>query len=380
MPGVGDDALAFQESVISFAQRELNHELERRDRAAEFPRDLWSRCAELGLQGLAVAEEHGGTGAAATTIVAALEGLGYGCADNGLIFSLNAQMWACEVPLSRFGTDEQRRRYLPGLCDGSLIAAHAMSEPGSGSDAFSLTTTAVRSGEGWILNGSKTFVTNAPVSDLLIVFASTQPSLGFAGLSAFLVDRDAPGLAVGPALSKMGVRTSPMSEVFLTDCAVAQDAMLATEGAGMAIFNHSMRWERGLILAAASGTMHRQLERCLAYARDRVQFGQPIAGFQAVAHRLADMKLRLETARMMVYRMAARLDAGTATDQDAALTKLHLGECLVQSSMDAMQIHGGYGYVTEGGLERDVRDALAGRIYSGTAEMQRNVIARSLGL
>jgi alkylation response protein AidB-like acyl-CoA dehydrogenase len=367
-------------SVAEFAQAELNRELDRRDRAEEFPREAWRACARLGLQGLPVPREYGGLGATATTIAAALVALGYGCADNGLIFSLGAQMWACEHPIVQFGTDRQKASHLPGLCDGSRIAAHAMTEPGSGSDAFSLSTTAEPAGDGWVLNGSKTFATNAPEADLHLVFASTDRTLGFAGLSCFLVERGTPGLEVGRPWSKMGLRTSHLSELFLSDCRLPPEAMLGSTGAGMAIFNSSMLWERSLILAPAVGTMRRQLELCVAYAKVRRQFGQPIAAFQAVSHKLAEMKLRLETSHLLLYRVAALLDQGSATELDAALTKLHLSEALVQTSLDALQVHGGYGYVTEAGLERQVRDALASRIYSGTSEMQRNVVARHLGL
>jgi alkylation response protein AidB-like acyl-CoA dehydrogenase len=379
-PGLSEEGRTFREAVIGLAQRELNADLERRDHDEEFSREAWMKCARLGLLGLPVPEEYGGSGADAVTIASALEGFGYGCADNGLIFSINAQMWACELPIVRFGTEEQKRRYLPGLCDGSIIAAHAMTEPGSGSDAFSLTTSAEQLGTGWVLNGSKTFVTNAPAADLFVVFASTNRKLGFAGLSAFLVERDTPGLTVGQPFSKMGLRTSPISEVFLSDCSVPESALLGGVGAGMTIFNVAMRWERGLILAAAAGTMHRQLERCIAYACERSQFGQPIGGFQAVSHRLVDMRLRVETTRMLLYRFASLLDEGSATDLDASLAKLHLSECFVASSLDALQIHGGYGYVTDSGFEREVRDALGSRIYSGTSDMQRNVIAHHLGL
>jgi alkylation response protein AidB-like acyl-CoA dehydrogenase len=375
-----EEQRSLQRTVIEFARSELNDGLEHRDHEAVFPRELWSKCAEIGLLGLPVPAEYGGAGAGATTVAAALEGLGYGCADNGLIFSLNAQMWAVEHPIATFGSEEQKRRYLPGLCDGSLVAGHAMSEPGSGSDALSLATTAVETDGGWVLNGSKTFVTNGPDSDLFVVFAATDRGLGFAGLSGFLVDRVTPGLEVGGALSKMGLRSSHLSELFLTGCEVPRESMLASPGAGMAIFNTAMRWERGLILAAAVGTMRRQIERCLTYAGERVQFGQPIGAFQAVSHKIADMRLRLETSRLMLYRMARLLESGAATDLDAALTKLHLSESFVESSLAALQIHGGYGYMTEYGLERDVRDALAARIYSGTSEMQRNVVARHLGL
>lgn len=381
LPDVLDDEQrALQRSIVEFAQRELGHDLERRDRDATFTREDWRKCAELGVLSLPVPAPYGGVGASATTIAAALEGLGYGCADNGLIFSINAHMWACELPIVHFGTEEQRRRWLPGLCDGSLIAAHGMTEPESGSDAFALRTTATRAKDGWVLKGSKTFVTNAPDADLFVVFATTDRSLGFAGLCAFVVERETAGLEVGAPFSKMGLRTAHLGELFFDDCFVPIDALLGEAGGGMAIFNTSMRWERSLILAAAVGTMRRQLERCLAYARQRVQFGASIGSFQAVSHPLAEMRLRLQTSHLMLYRIAALLDAGAATDLDAAMTKLHLSESLVQSSLHSMQIHGGSGYVTESGLERDVRDALGSRIYSGTSEMQRNVIARHLGL
>lgn len=375
-----EEQLSLQRSIVDFAQRELGHDLEQRDREATFTREDWIKCAQVGLVGIPVPSDYGGLGASATTVAGALEGLGYGCVDNGLIFSLNAHMWACEMPIVHFGTDAQKRRWLPGLCDGSLIAGHGMSEPESGSDAFALRTTATRVKDGWVLNGSKTFVTNAPESDLFIVFATTDRSLGFAGLCAFVLQRGTPGLQVGPAMSKMGLRTSHLGELFLSDCQVPADGLLGEPGGGMAVFNSSMRWERSLILAASVGTMRRQLERCVAYARERVQFGTPIGSFQAVSHPLADMRLRLQTSHLMLYRIAALLDAGTATDLDAAMTKLHLSEALVKSSLDSLQVHGGAGYLTESGLERDVRDALGSRIYSGTSEMQRNVIARHLGL
>lgn len=375
-----EEQRSLQRSIVAFAQHELGQNLDERDRKGESSREEWNKCARMGLAGMPVPVEYGGLGLPATTIAAALEGLGYGCPDNGLIFSLNAHMWACEIPLVHFGTEEQKRRWLPGLCDGSLLAAHGMSEPESGSDAFALRTTATRTGDGWVLNGSKTFVTNAPDSDLFIVFATTDASLGFMGLCAFVVERGAPGLEVGSPFSKMGLRTSHLGELFMSDCHVPADALLGEPGGGMAIFNSSMRWERSLILAGAVGTMRRQLERCVAYARERVQFRAPIGSFQAVSHPLADMRVRLQTSHLMLYRIAALLEDGTATDMDAAMTKLHLSDALVQSSLAALQIHGGYGYVTESGLERDVRDALGSRIYSGTSEMQRNVIARHLGL
>ncbi len=378
--GLDDEQRTLKRSIAEFAAGVLNDGLAERDHDAIFHAEGWRRCAEIGIQGLPVPEEYGGVGASAVTIAAALQGLGYGCADNGLLFSLGAQMWACETPIARFGSEEQKRRYLPPMCDGSLIAAHAISEPGSGSDAFSLQTTVRRTDGGWLLNGSKTFATNAPDSDLFLVFATTDRSLGFAGLCVFLVDRGTPGLEIGPPFQKMGLRSSHLGELFLSDCEVPADALLGSEGAGMVIFNHSMRWERSLILAPAVGTMQRQLERCVRYARDREQFGSPIGKFQAISHPIAEMRLRLETSHLMLQRVATLLDSEQATDLDAAMTKLHISEALVQSSLDTLQIHGGGGYMTETGCERDVRDALAARLYSGTSEMQRNVIAAQLAL
>jgi alkylation response protein AidB-like acyl-CoA dehydrogenase len=374
-----EDQLAYRDELVRFAERELNDDVIERDAEGAFSPVAWKKCAEFGLQGLPVPEEHGGSGADPLTVVLAMEALGQGCRDNGLIFSLNAQMWSCEIPIVKFGTDGQKQRWLPRLCDGSAIGVQAMTEPGSGSDAFSLGTTARATDDGWVLNGSKTFISNAPVADVFVVFARTGPEGSF-GLSAFLVERDTPGLSTSAPFHKMGLRTSPMGEVAFDDCRIPADAILATPGAGMAVFNHSMDWERSGILASALGTMQRQLDRSIVYAKERRQFGQQIGKFQAVAHRVVDMKLRLETARLLVYQQAWRKAKGRPTPLDAALVKLYVSECFVQSSMDALQIHGAYGYMTESDIERDVRDALGGRIYSGTSDIQRNIVASHLGL
>jgi alkylation response protein AidB-like acyl-CoA dehydrogenase len=366
--------------VIAFAEDNLNDDVLRRDADHEFSRAAWKECANFGIQGLPVPEAYGGGDADPMTIAVVLEALGYACRDGGLLFSLNAQMWSCEVPLVRFGSDDQRDRYLPGLCDGSLIGVQAMTEPESGSDAFGLTTSARPTDSGYVLNGRKTFITNAPLADVFIVFASTDPSKGFAGLSAFVVERDAPGLAVGHPFRKMGLRTSPMSELYFDECGVDADAMIGGPGAGMAVFNSSMDWERSFILATAVGAMHRQLERTIAYARERQQFGQAIGKFQSVSNKIVDMKVRLETSRLLLYRLAWLRSRGKTPPLESAMVKLYLSEAFLQSSLDAVQVHGGYGYMEESELERDVRDALGGRIYSGTSEIQRNIVAGYLGL
>lgn len=377
---LSDEQRAFRDEVVRFAERELGGDLIARDSESTFDAKAWQRCAEFGIQGLPFAKEYGGQGADPLSVMIAMEALGYGCRDNGLIFSINAQMWACMTPIARYGTEAQKCRYLPGLCDGSLIAAHAMSEPGSGSDAFALAMTAERRGDTHVLNGSKIFSTNAPVADVFVVFATIDRSLGFAGLCAFLVDRQTPGLEIGRPVHKMGLRTSPMSELFFDECAVPVEALLGRAGAGMAMFNASMEWERSCILASTVGTMQRQLERTISYARERKQYGQPIGKFQAVSHRIVDMALRLETARLLTYRLGWLMNQGKAKALDSALAKLHLSECFVQSGLDALHLHGGYGYMTESELEREVRDAIGSKIYSGTSDIQRNIAARGLGL
>jgi alkylation response protein AidB-like acyl-CoA dehydrogenase len=289
-------------------------------------------------------------------------------------------MWACETPIIHFGTEEQKQRYLPGLSDGSLLAAHGMTEPGSGSDAFGLSTVAERGDRGYVLTGTKTFVTNAPEADLYVVFATIDRSLGFAGITGFLIEKGARGLSVGQPLSKMGLRTSPMSEVILEGCEVGEDAVLGEPGGGMAVFNSSMVWERSCILASAVGAMERQLDQSIGYAQERKQFGKSIGSFQAVANPLVDMKIRLETARLLLYRLAWLLDSGRPATLDSALVKLYLSDSYLRSSLDALQVHGGYGYMTEYELEREVRDAIGSRLYSGTSEIQYNIAARSLGL
>jgi alkylation response protein AidB-like acyl-CoA dehydrogenase len=375
-----EEQRAYRDVVRRFAERELSDDVIRRDQEGTFAFDAWKRCAEFGIQGLPVPKEYGGSGADAGTLIVAMEALGYGCRDNGLLFSMNAHMWACQDPIIRFGTEEQKQRYLPRLADGSLIAAHGMSEPGSGSDAFALSTTAVRDGDDFVLNGSKTFCTNGPIADLFIVFATINKARGWAGLSAFLVEREIPGFTVGEPLHKMGLRTSPMSELFFDDARVPASAVLGRPGGGMTVFTSSMERERSLILASTVGTMERNLERAIEYARQRKQFGTPIGKFQAIAHRIVDMKVRLEAGRLLLYRLGWLLDQGRPATLDSAMTKMFLSESFLSSSLDALQVHGGYGYMAEYEIERDVRDAIGSRIYSGTSDIQKNLAARYLGL
>ena len=372
--------MALKTSTIEFARKELNKDLRMRDEAEVFPRDAWKACARFGILGLPIPREFGGSDAGIVSTVLSMEGLGYACGDNGLIFSLNAQMWSLELPLLVFGTGEQKKRFLPSLVSGETIGVHAMTEPDSGSDAFSLKTKAELKGNGYVLNGSKLYITNAPVADLVIVFATIKPGSGFAGVSAFLVEKDSLGFNVGAPLKKMGLRTSPMGEIVLKDCEVPIENRLGKEGSGMAIFNSSMEWERSCILASAVGAMQRQLEECVEYARTRKQFGQPIGKFESISNKIADMYLRLEAARLMVYKVAWLKEQGKPAIKEAAAAKVFTSEAWVQSCLDAVQVHGAYGYMRDSGIERDLRDSVAGTIYSGTSEIQRLIIARSLGL
>jgi hypothetical protein len=241
-------------------------------------------------------------------------------------------------------------------------------------------TTAEKRQGRYVLNGGKTWVTNAPVADVLVVYATIDPAKGAAGVTAFLVEKDAPGFTVGRKLDKMGLRTSPMAEVFFDNCEIPEENLLGKEGSGSQLFTRSMTWERGCILASAVGSMQRLLETSIKHARERKQFGQAIGKFQQVSSRIVDMKLRLETARRLLYHTAWLRDQGKGSVMEAALVKLHISEAWVKTCEDAIQIHGGYGYMTESEIERELRDAIGSRIYSGTSEIQRNLVAALLGL
>jgi len=374
-----DEQLAFKETIIKFAQRELNHDVIGRDKKGEFSWGGWKKCAEMGILGLPIPEEYGGLNADILTTILAMEGLGYGCKDNGLVFAINSHMWSCEIPILHFGNEAQKEKYFPELCNGKLIGGHGMTEPASGSDAFSLRTKAIKKGDQYILNGSKIFITNAPIADVMIVFARTGKARGFAGISAFIVDKDTPGFTVSGDIDKMGLRTSPMGELAFQDCEVPAENLLGREGAGAAIFNSEMEWERSCLFACHVGVMERQLEECIKYAKERCQFGQPIGKFQSVSNKLADMKVRIELSKLMLYKIGWLKKNGKQALLEGAIAKLYISEGFVKSCLDSVQIHGGYGYSREFEIERDLRDSIAATIYSGTSEIQRNIIARWLG-
>jgi alkylation response protein AidB-like acyl-CoA dehydrogenase len=378
--GLDAEQQSWHDAALRFAREELQDDLLARDERHEFWREGWRRCARFGLQGLPVPEEYGGRARTLSVAIAAMEGLGYGCADNGLIVALNACLWTNTVPICRFGTAEQKRRFLPGLCDGSLVGANGASEPEAGSDIFSMQTRAERQADRWVLNGRKTWVTSAPVADLFVCYATANPARGLLGITAFLVPRDTPGFRVVREIRKMGLHTVPMGELAFEDCALPLDSVLGREGRGAEVFHFSMEWERGAILAGALGTMRRQFERCVDHVRARRQFGRAIGKFQAVANRIVDMKLRLETCRPLVYQIGWLKDRGRDATLEAAMAKLHVSDCFVKNSLDAVQLFGAAGYATELGIERDLRDSIGSTIYSGTNDIQRNIIAQQLKL
>ena len=376
-----DEQLAFKEKVVAFAQQELSDGLLERDKQGEFSRADWKKCADFGIQGLSVPEKyHAGREVDILTGMLAMEAMGYGCRDNGLTFGLNAQIWTVQLPIAHFGSEPQKEKYLPCLAAGDWIGAHAITEPESGSDVFSMQMRAEKRNDGYMLNGTKKFVTLAPIADLFLVFATLDPALGQWGITAFLVEKGAVGCRTSEVRDKMGLRTVPMGEVILEDCFVPEENRLGPEGAGVSISNNSLEYERCCILASQLGAMEFQLEQSIAYARQRHQFGQAIGKFQSVSNRIVEMKLRLETARLLLYKVAWLKKEDKPAMVEAALLKLYLSEAFVESGLDAIRVHGGNGYMTDFEVERDLRDAIGGVLYAGTSDIQRNIVARLLGL
>jgi len=376
-----DEQTAYRERVVEFARERLAGNTADDDRNCRFPRENWQACADFGIQSLSLPETYTGREAVDfPTAILAMEALGYGSDDNGLTFALNAHMWTVQLPMLQYGSDALRERYLPGMAAGQLIGAHAISERDSGSDVFNMQARAERCDGGYRLHGAKCYISLAPVADIALVFALTDPEAGKWGVSAFVVDLQSDGVSVGANEEKMGLRTVPFGDIILEDCFVPGENRLGPEGAGVSLSTSFLEWERCAILASQVGAMQRQLEQTIAYARERRQFGKAIGKHQAVAHRIVDMRLRLETSRLLLYKTAWLKENGQSAMLEAALLKLQLGEAFVESSLDAIRVHGARGYLAEHGIERQLRDALGGTIYAGTSDIQRNIVAGLLGL
>jgi alkylation response protein AidB-like acyl-CoA dehydrogenase len=370
-----------QARVIQFAQSELGTEADLHDREGSFDIAGWRRCADFGVMGWPVPHEFGGSGLNLLDTVLALEALGYGCHDNGLVFAINNHLWACTVYLTRHGSGALRTRYLPDLASGSLVGAHALTETGAGSDISAMETRARQSGNHYVLSGVKSFISNGPIADVFIVFARTSDTAApQRALSAFVVTRDMPGVSVADTFEKSGLRSCPMGEIRFDECLIPADHMLGIEGDGHHIFSATAAWERGLMFASQVGVLRRLVEMGLRHAKSRRQFNKPIGGFQAVSHELAEAHLKLELAQLLLYKVAWLHQRGRLALLESAMLKLHVSEAARDTALFTMQLHGARGYLTAWGIEREVRDALAGTIYAGTSQMQREAIAQLLGL
>lgn len=367
-------------SVTEFARGKLADRAADSDDSEEFDRDGWQRCAEFGVLAWPVPARHGGSGLDPLSCVLAFEALGYACEDNGLLFAINNHVWAATSYLLAHGTPQQQAQFLPQLGSGSLIGAHALTEPGAGSDMLSLTTTARVDGGSVVLNGVKTFISNAPLAGLFVVFARSDPGASpQRGLSAFLVPADVPGVVVTRTWSKSGLRGCPMGEVRFDDARIPVEYALGAMGAGYQVFTSGIEYERGYMFASQVGTLRRLIERSVRHAASRVQFSQPIGEFQGIAHPLADLHVRLAAARLLLYQFGWLKQQGRLALLEASMLKLHVSESLTTAALTAMQVHGARGYLRDFGIEREVRDALATRIYGGTSEIQRSIIAQLAG-
>ncbi len=366
--------------VIDETRATLQPRVARRGYDRWFEREEWRLCGEFGLLGLSVPGHYGGLGLDRLTTARLMEAFGVACEDMGLVFAAGAHLFACVMPILEYGSDALKERMLPKLCSGAWIGANAITEAGAGSDVFSLEARAVREGETYVLDGTKTFVTNGPVADVIVVYATVNPAHGFLGITAFAVERETAGVITELPFDKMGLASAPSGVVRLEACRVPATHRLGAEGQGGMVFNQSMQWERLGLFAGFVGMMERQLDVVVGHAAQRRQFRKRIGKYQAVSHRIADMKLRLESARLLLYRGCWLLDQGQGGALDASLAKLAVSEASVRSSLDAIKIFGGAGYMTAAGIERGLRDAVAGTIASGTSEMQRDVIAAGLGL
>ncbi len=375
-----DDQQQRRQAAIAFAEANLNVDLVERNRDSRWSPEAWQACADYGLLGSVVPVEYGGQGLDPLTAVAIMEGIGYGCRENGLPFALNSQMWSVQPALTRFGSEDQKQTLLRDLVSGAKIGAFGITEPESGSDSYALQAVATKTDGGYRLTGTKAYVTFAPIADLAIVFAATAPELGRWGISAFVIERGTEGFAVDPVEEKMGLRTTPFGKLTFEDCFVPTENRLGPEGGGVAIFTSAMESERSYIFASQIGRMERQLEECIAFANQRKTFGVTIGKHQSVSNRIADMAVRLETARNLLYKVAWLEANGRPLLKEAAMAKLYLSECFVESSLDAIRINGARGYATEFEVERDLRDGVGGLLYSGTSDIQRNIVAKISGL
>jgi butyryl-CoA dehydrogenase len=363
-----------QRMVREFAEKEIAPRAEEIDETDRFPEDLFRRMGELGILGLPFPEEYGGSGGDYIALVLALEEIARVSGTMAII--LDAHTSLCCEPIYLFGTEEQKRKYLVPLARGEKIGAFGLTEPQAGSDAGATRTRAVRDGDHWVINGQKCFITNGSVADVVVVTAKTDPEAGTRGISAFIVEKGTPGFRPGRDEKKMGLKGSVTSELFFEDCRIPAENLLGKENEGFKQFLTTLDAGRVAIAAMALGLAQGAFERSVAYAKQRVQFGQPIANFQAIQWMIAEMATEIEAARLMVYRAAWLRTKGVRFTKEASMAKLFTTEMSERVCRKAIQIHGGYGYIREYAVERMYRDQRLCAIGEGTNEIQRLVIAR----
>ncbi len=362
-----------QQSVRSFARDRVAPIAADIDRTKRYPKEVIDEMGELGLMGIAIDPKWGGSGLDYVNYVVAMEEISWGCATVGVTMSVNNSLF-CE-PLNKFGTDAQKGKWLKGVASGKLAGCFALSEPGTGSDAANQQCVAVADGDGWILNGTKNFITNGPIADAIVVFAMTDKSAGARGITAFVVGMDEPGVSCGEHEKKLGIKASPCCSVMFDDCRVGPEALLGQVGKGFKVAMTTLDAGRIGIAGQALGIARAAFEEALQYSTERKAFGGPICNLQAIQHKLADMATEIDAARLLTYRAASLHDQGKRHSKESAMAKLYASEVATRVTHQAIQIHGGYGYLNDFGAERHYRDARITEIYEGTSEIQRLVIA-----
>jgi len=370
-----DEQQLIRDAVREFAEAEVTPIATEIDRDHRFPYELLPKLAEMNLMGMPYPEKEGGAGADYVSYVIAVEEVSRACASTGIILSAHTSL--ATWPIFKFGTEAQKDQYLHDMTSGRRLGAFALTEPAAGTDAAAGTATATLHADGYALNGSKMFITNAPYADVYIVFAKTDPERGARGMSAFILEKDTPGFSVGEAEHKLGIRASSTPPVYFSDCRVPKEALLGGEGDGFKIAMQTLDGGRIGVSAQALGIAQAALDASVAYAKERIQFGKPIATLQAIQWMIADMATEIDAARLLVYRAASCVDNGRPYSTEGAMAKLFASETATRVAGKAIQIHGGYGYTESYPVERNYRDAKITELYEGTSEVQRMVIARS---
>ena len=368
-----------KKDVHCFAQEQLKDEaLAQREKNHQFSQALWDKCGEQRIQGLHVPEAYGGMAYDGIQMALAMEAMGKGCDDAGLLVSLTTQMFGGAAPLMAFGTESQKSQFLPGLADGSLIATSAIQEADAGSDYDNLATTAVSDGDSFIINGEKSSLINGPIANLALVYAVTDSEKGFeGGVTCFLVDTLASGVNSEETPDTSGYRTASIGRLTFTDVKVPAQAVLGSVGSGAEVYNAGVAWERGILSAMHVGRMEHLLDKAILHARTQKSNGLPVGKKQSVSHKVTDMKIRFEVARLLSYKAAWSFENNKEVASNASIAKLFATDSRVQSELDAAQIFGGLFGGTAG---RSIQEANEATLYAGTAAAQRNTIAKSMGL